>query len=99
MKFKKIALSSLLAASFALGYINVDTASAAETDDHQLFASVMNLKPGESRYVGSAIVIINYDNAISYSSGYIRALKPGTALVQIYENNQWVDYEVYVSRF
>ncbi|WP_028562845.1 hypothetical protein [Paenibacillus pinihumi] len=96
MNIKKLATATLLGTALIFGSFSISTVSANAAQVQSIPSIV--LKVGQTKNA-NAIVIMNYDSAISYSSGVIRAVKPGTALVRIYENNRWVDYEIIVSRF
>lgn len=97
MGIKKLVLCSLLAVSFALGAFGYDINTAsAETAQQQL--PLIILKPGQNQHIGVATIINNYQGAISYhaQSGMLVGVKPGQAIVSIYKNGYWYDYEVLV---
>ncbi|UHA72674.1 hypothetical protein [Paenibacillus sp. 481] len=97
MNISKLVLSSLIGASLAFGSVSINTAPAAAEMSQQT-TNLLVLSIGEIRHIGAYNIIQNSQWAIAKTSvpSYIQAIRPGSALIEIYENSKWVRYEVYV---
>ncbi|WP_270171381.1 hypothetical protein [Paenibacillus sp. SYP-B4298] len=96
MNIKKLATATLLGTALVVGSFSTHVVPANATQVQAVKTLVLQV--GQS-INAPVIIMINYDSAVGQTStGGLKAIKPGRALVQIYENGSWVDYEIFVSQ-